>query len=90
MTGATGRGPGLTNPQCVDIEFVEPNDARIAEVNATNCFNSTDIGFSDVYNITTKPVGGNATSGAGSWITSSALRYHDWLHVALGGLMVLL
>jgi len=76
---------------CVDIEFVEPNDARLADVNETNCFNSTDIGFSDVYTITTKPIGGNATSGVESRTTAaSALRHFGWLPVALAGLVVLL
>ena len=75
----------------MDIEFVEPNDARLGEVNETNCFNSTDIGFSDVYTITVKPVG-NITSGAESRLrtTTTALRHFGWLPVALGGLMVLL
>jgi hypothetical protein len=52
---------------CVDIEFAEPGDPRIPEVNETNCFNSTDLGFADIYTITTKAVGATAnatTSGA--------------------------
>jgi hypothetical protein len=31
----------------VDITFADPKD--VPEVNATNCFNSSDIGFNDVY-----------------------------------------
>ncbi|KAL7788200.1 hypothetical protein V8C37DRAFT_240995 [Trichoderma ceciliae] len=37
---------------CVDITFVDPGDERIAPVNGTNCFNSTDIGFADIETIT--------------------------------------
>ncbi|KAK1249055.1 hypothetical protein MKX07_002571 [Trichoderma sp. CBMAI-0711] len=37
---------------CVDITFVEPGDKRIPEVNGTNCFNSSDIGFADIGTIT--------------------------------------
>ncbi|EEU35301.1 uncharacterized protein NECHADRAFT_92223 [Fusarium vanettenii 77-13-4] len=42
---------------CVDIIFAEPGDKRLAEVNKTNCFNSTDIGFAEVFTITTKESG---------------------------------
>jgi len=51
---------------CVDIEFAEPGDPRIPEVNETNCLNSTDLGFAEIYTITTKAVGesANSTSGA--------------------------
>jgi hypothetical protein len=31
----------------VDITFANPED--VPEVNATNCFNSSDIGFNNVY-----------------------------------------
>ncbi|EPE06950.1 signal peptide protein [Ophiostoma piceae UAMH 11346] len=56
---------GASLYSCVDITFVEDNDPRLAQVNETNCFNSTDIGFSDVYTITTKASGSNSTtSGA--------------------------
>lgn len=34
--------------QCVDITFVEPGDKRIPHYNSTNCFNSSDIGFSEI------------------------------------------
>ncbi len=33
--------------QCVDIEFAEPAD--VAEVNESNCFNSSDISFQLVF-----------------------------------------
>jgi hypothetical protein len=35
------------NKQCVDITFALPQD--VDEVNSTNCFNSTDIGFNNVF-----------------------------------------
>jgi len=34
---------------CVDITFANPED--VAEVNSSNCFNSTDITFNNVYSI---------------------------------------
>lgn len=40
--------------QCVDITFAEPGDSRIAEVNSSNCFNSNDMGFADVYTVVTR------------------------------------
>lgn len=56
-------------PQCVDITFVEPGDERLGVVNETNCFNSNDIGFADVYTIVTREVNADPdisarTSGA--------------------------
>jgi hypothetical protein len=42
---------------CVDIIFAEPGDPRIPEVNETNCFNSTHLGFADQYTIVTKQPG---------------------------------
>lgn len=64
-------------------------------MNETNCFNSSDIGFSDVYTITTKAIGGNATSDAHSLSFRrsrhfSAWHYLGWAPVVLGGLWVLL
>ncbi|TVY43641.1 hypothetical protein LSUB1_G000998 [Lachnellula subtilissima] len=43
---------------CVDITFADPKD--VAEVNETNCFNSTDIQFNNVYSIGA----GDSSSGA--------------------------
>lgn len=34
---------------CVDITFANPED--VAEVNSSNCFNSSDISFNNVYSI---------------------------------------
>lgn len=85
----------------MDITFAEPNDPRIAEVNETNCFNSNDIGFADVYTITTRASGqGNVTTTSGAESVSlwyfgrhregSWLGYAGWLPVVVGGLWVLL
>jgi hypothetical protein len=84
--------------QCVDITFVANDDPRLAEVNETNCYNSTDIGFANLYTITIKESGSdNYTSTSGAM--SSALRLFGgqgwlsmagWLPVVLGGMWVLL
>ncbi|KAG9241848.1 hypothetical protein BJ878DRAFT_544825 [Calycina marina] len=44
---------------CVDITFADPED--VAEVNSSNCFNSTDLSFNNVYSI---PNGEGTTSFA--------------------------
>ncbi|KAK3941978.1 putative gpi anchored protein [Diplogelasinospora grovesii] len=83
---------------CVDITFVEPNDPRLADVNESNCFNSNDIGYADVYTLTVRASGqGNTTSGAEHrfWYfrrhnKGSILAYLGWMPVVLGGLWVLL
>ncbi|GAB0134660.1 hypothetical protein EsDP_00003022 [Epichloe bromicola] len=51
---------------CVDIIFAEPGDPKIGLVNETNCFNSTDMGFADMYTIATK------NSGTDAYIKSGA------------------
>lgn len=61
---------------CVDITFVEPGDARLPRVNKTNCFNSTDIGFADIYTITTKEVGASADQPLPS--RAAALALASW------------
>ncbi|OAA55102.1 hypothetical protein ISF_08023 [Cordyceps fumosorosea ARSEF 2679] len=57
-----------TEMQCVDIIFAEQGDPRIAPVNESNCYNSTDIGFAQIYTITTKD------SGTDNYTTSAAER----------------
>ncbi|OAA61904.1 hypothetical protein SPI_04763 [Niveomyces insectorum RCEF 264] len=89
---------GASLYSCVDITFVEDNDPRLATVNETNCFNSTDIGFSDVYTMTTKLAGTNSSvtkSGAGSLFrraqgSSAWLHYAGWLPVVFGSAWLLL
>jgi len=53
---------------CVDITFADPQDPRINEVNKTNCFNSTQIGFNNVYTIAEQAAG---STGAASSSFSS-------------------
>jgi len=50
---------------CVDITFAEPED--VEEVNETNCFNSTDITFNNVYSI------GPGSSSATRTLASTSL-----------------
>ncbi|KPM39741.1 hypothetical protein AK830_g6798 [Neonectria ditissima] len=60
---------------CVDIIFAEPGDKRLAEVNDTNCFNSTDIGFAELFTITTK------ASGTDQYVTETSvasIRQISW------------
>ncbi|EGY19664.1 hypothetical protein VD0002_g3967 [Verticillium dahliae] len=74
---------------CVDITFAEPGDERIAEVNSTNCFNSTDIGAADIYTITTRASGSNTVvkSGAEAVLRSSALL--GWAPLLAAGAFLL-
>lgn len=50
--------------QCVDIEFAEPGDPKIPEVNESNCFNSADLGMADIYTIVTRHPETDETSDA--------------------------
>jgi hypothetical protein len=83
---------------CVDITFVKGGDPRVADVNESNCFNSGDMGFADIYTVVTLASGqGNATSGAetrfwyfGRHRSAGLLSYVGWLPLALGGLWMLL
>jgi len=61
---------------CVDITFADPKD--VAEVNETNCFNSTDISFNNVYSI---PIAGSTSSA------TRALASVPLLPLALAGMM---
>ena len=51
----------------MDITFAEPKD--VPEVNETNCFNSTDIAFNNVYSIGE----GSSTGDAPSLVMSRSL-----------------
>jgi hypothetical protein len=61
----------LTDSQCADITFAEPED--VPEVNSTNCFNSTTIGetigFQMVYTTTSSPA--PRTVVLNSWVSLS-------------------
>ncbi|KAM0276524.1 hypothetical protein ACHAQH_006673 [Verticillium albo-atrum] len=74
---------------CVDITFAEPGDERIAEVNSTNCFNSTDIGAADIYTITIRKSGSDKEekSGAEAALRSTALL--GWLPLLSAGIYLL-
>ncbi|KAI1343284.1 hypothetical protein F5Y15DRAFT_229794 [Xylariaceae sp. FL0016] len=81
---------------CVDITFAEPGDERIPVVNETNCFNSTDLGFADIYTITSvaQDSAANVSSGAVSSnlrrSSTSAWRWLGYLPVFAGGMWLLL
>jgi hypothetical protein len=66
----------------VDITFVPPGDSRIPDVNETNCYNSTDLGFATIYSITTQAIGSAANisqpgSGASRLLLGSSVW--SWL-----------
>ncbi|PNY23396.1 Uncharacterized protein TCAP_06668 [Tolypocladium capitatum] len=75
---------------CVDIIFAEPGDKRIAEVNETNCFNSTDVGFGDVYTIATKQPTGSGYGQSGAEVAVHRLGWAGFLSLVVGALCVLL
>ncbi|KAK1702697.1 uncharacterized protein CLUP02_14516 [Colletotrichum lupini] len=75
---------------CVDIEFAEPGDPKIGKVNETNCFNSTDIGFGDVYTITTKESGAGYVQGTSAGArTTTSFSVAGLLPLVLGALWIL-
>jgi hypothetical protein len=61
---------------CVDITFAEPEN--VAEVNSSNCFNSSDISFANVYTI--NDANSLGTSGA----SASRTFYASSLAAVLG------
>lgn len=78
---------------CVDIEFAEPGDPKIGDVNETNCFNTTELGFAEMYTITTTAPGvdpqrnsQNPPSGAQSLAQFSTA---GWLPLLMTGLWLL-
>ncbi|KAK1709996.1 uncharacterized protein BDZ83DRAFT_134584 [Colletotrichum acutatum] len=76
---------------CVDIEFAEPGDPKIGKVNETNCFNSTDIGFGDVYTITTKESGAEYVQGTSAGArTTTSFSVAGGLPLLLGALWILM
>jgi len=70
--------------QCVDITFVEPNDERLEIVNETNCFNSNDIGFADVYTIVTREVNADPDIEARTSDASETLFWYFGRHAGQG------
>jgi len=63
---------------CVDITFTEPKD--VADVNETNCFNSSDISFNNVFSI---GASGSTSSAAKSLAQASFLPLAGLLMFAL-------
>ncbi|KAI1170489.1 hypothetical protein F4777DRAFT_110348 [Nemania sp. FL0916] len=80
---------------CVDITFAAPGDPKIPEVNGSNCYNQSDLGFASIYTITTTPINGTADRVAASGALSS-LQISAWapwlryLPVLAGAAMLLL
>lgn len=73
--------------QCVDIIFAEPGDSRIPIVNETNCFNSTQFGFSQIYTVTTKnPVLDVVASTTSSAVSLLGNGWAGWLPLAIGAM----
>ncbi|EGR49923.1 uncharacterized protein TRIREDRAFT_21982 [Trichoderma reesei QM6a] len=66
---------GASLYSCVDIIFAEPGDPRIPIVNETNCFNSTQFGFAQIYTVTTQEPSLDVIA---STTTGSAPRYYSW------------
>lgn len=71
----------------MDITFAAPGDPRIGEVNDTNCYNSSDLGFASLYTITTTAIGSNANNVTVS--AASSLRLLGSSMWALGYLPLL-
>ncbi|UKZ74449.1 hypothetical protein TrVFT333_002118 [Trichoderma virens FT-333] len=76
---------------CVDIIFAEPGDPRIPIVNETNCFNSTQFGFAQIYTVTTQEPVLDVISST----TSSAEKLHKyswagWLPLVAGAIWMTL
>ncbi|KAH7342422.1 hypothetical protein BKA65DRAFT_291569 [Rhexocercosporidium sp. MPI-PUGE-AT-0058] len=63
---------------CVDITFTEPKD--VADVNVSNCFNSSDISFNNVYSITAN---GQSSSAVKNLAQASLLPLAGLLMFAL-------
>jgi hypothetical protein len=76
----------------VDIIFADPGDKKLKEVNESNCFNSTDIGFAEIYTITTKESGSDSyVSESGATRTLRQLGWAaGWLPLAFAGAWALL
>ncbi|KAM3531384.1 hypothetical protein MY4038_004547 [Beauveria bassiana] len=75
---------------CVDIIFVEQGDHRIAPVNESNCYNSTDIGFADIYSITRKESGSdNYTNVSAAERTLHSVGWAGWTPILLAAAALL-
>ncbi|KAL6857374.1 hypothetical protein J3F83DRAFT_374030 [Trichoderma novae-zelandiae] len=83
---------GASLYSCVDIIFAEPGDPRIPVVNETNCFNSTQFGFAQIYTVTTQEpaldVIASTTSAAES--ARDYLSWAGWLPLVAGAVWMAL
>jgi len=70
---------------CVDIEFVEPGDSKVPEVNETNCFNSSEIGFAEMFTVATVNPATGKRYDEDNAAQPSASRHLTWLPVLLLG-----
>jgi hypothetical protein len=77
---------------CVDIEFAEPGDPRIALVNDTNCENSTEFGFGNVYTTITEPPleGPHADQNSAADLSLARLSWAGWTPLIAGALWMML
>ncbi|KAH7308720.1 hypothetical protein B0I35DRAFT_100808 [Stachybotrys elegans] len=83
---------------CVDIEFVEPGDRRVPEVNETNCFNTTELGFAEAYTITTREPVYNGINGDPAAVnhdqsgaeTLARMSWAGWLPILAGSVWAML
>ncbi|KKA31068.1 hypothetical protein TD95_002566 [Thielaviopsis punctulata] len=75
---------------CVDIIFADPGDPKIALVNDTNCVNSSDIGFADLYTIQVDEANGkiNAIKSSSTSSTVAAAQSLRLWPVVVGALLV--
>jgi hypothetical protein len=73
-----GRGKiVLIDEQCVDITFTEPEN--VAQVNESNCFNSSDISFNNVYSIAIGPTSDSTKTLASIPLLPMALLGIAWM-----------
>jgi hypothetical protein len=82
--------PANISIQCVDIIFAAPGDPKIGLVNETNCFNSTDLGFADMYTITIKDSGSNVYTTSGAISMLHQYNVAGWLPLLICGAIWLL
>ncbi|KAL7938419.1 hypothetical protein V8C35DRAFT_292045 [Trichoderma chlorosporum] len=77
---------------CVDIIFAEPGDPRIPIVNETNCFNSTQFGFAQIYTITTQEPVLDVISSTTSSAAETLHKYSwaGWLPLVAGAIWMAL
>jgi hypothetical protein len=53
----------------VDIIFAEPGSPEVANVNSSNCFNSSDIGFNNIFSQTSTVSGAEPSSSLSAFFS---------------------